>query len=98
MINEAGIRRCASFSARRRISCTDHRISVSVIVAIFFRRYGVGLISDSRHDRIGKHDERDVPVPAMPGAAFVMVETEFVLGGLETFLDTPARAGTCQRL
>ena len=64
MINEAGIRRCASFSA----------------------------VSESRHDRIGKHDERDVPVPAMPGAAFVMVETEFVLGGLESFLDTPARA------
>ncbi len=34
----------------------------------------------------------DVPVPAMPGAAFVMIETELVLGGLETFLDTPACA------
>ena len=31
-------------------------------------------------------------VPAVPGAAFVMVEAEFVFGGLETFLDTPACA------
>src|ERR1700739_1839816 len=28
-------------------------------------------------------------MPAMPGAGFIMVETEFVLGGLETFLDPP---------
>src|ERR1700761_5922746 len=28
-------------------------------------------------------------IPAMPGAGFVMVEAEFVLGGLETFLDPP---------
>src|ERR1700691_796550 len=28
-------------------------------------------------------------LPAMPGAGFIMVEAEFVLGGLETFLDPP---------
>ena len=28
-------------------------------------------------------------MPAMPGAGFIMVEAEFVLGGLETFLDPP---------
>src|ERR1700688_1223447 len=28
-------------------------------------------------------------MPAMPGAGFIMVEAEFVLGRLETFLDPP---------
>ncbi len=28
-------------------------------------------------------------MPAVPGAGFVMVEAEFVLGGLETFFDPP---------
>ena len=31
-------------------------------------------------------------VPAMPGAGLVVVETEFVLGGLETVLDRPSMA------
>ena len=31
-------------------------------------------------------------VPAMPGTAFIVIETEFVLGGFEAFLDSPAMA------
>src|SRR5674476_890686 len=67
-------------------------MSFAVATASFFRRCGVGLTPDGGHDGIGEHDKGDVPVPAMPGAAFVMVEAEFVLGGLEAFLDTPACA------
>ena len=49
-------------------------------------------MTDGGHDTIGEHDQRDVPVPAVPGTGFVVVEAEFVLGGLETFLDPPTRA------
>ena len=38
----------------------------------------------------GEHDERDVAMPAVPGAALVVVEPEFVLGRLEAILDRPA--------
>ena len=40
-------------------------------------------------------DERDVAVPAMPGSRFVMIESQFVLGGLETVLDRPAMTFDC---
>ncbi len=39
-----------------------------------------------------EHDQRDMPVPSVPGAGLVMVEAEFVLGGLETVLDGPTVA------
>jgi hypothetical protein len=35
------------------------------------------------------HDKGDVAVPAMPGAGLVMIEAEFILGGLKTILDSP---------
>ena len=60
--------------------------------ASFFWRGGVGLTADSGCDGAGEHDERDVPMPAMPGSAFVVVEAKLVLGGLEPFLDAPAGA------
>ncbi len=47
---------------------------------------------DGRHHGEGKHDERDVPMPAMPRPGFVVIETELVLGGLEAVLDCPAAA------
>ena len=47
---------------------------------------------NSRHHGEGKHDERDMTMPAMPGPGLVMVETEFVLGGLEAIFDGPAVA------
>src|ERR1700712_3688098 len=86
------IRRCANFTARRRISWIDQRMSVAAMPASFFRLDGVGLGPDGRHDRIGKHDERDVPVPTVPGAAFLMIKAKLVFGGLEAFLTAPTRA------
>ena len=47
-------------------------------------------MTNSGHHREGEHDERDMPVPAMPGTAFVVIKTEFVLGGFEAVLDGPA--------
>src|ERR1700712_3534428 len=86
------IRRCANFTARRRISWIDQRMSVAAMPASFSRLDGVGLGPDGRHDSIGKHDERDVPVPTVPGAAFVMIKAKRVFGGLEAFLNAPTLA------
>ena len=55
----------------RRISWIDQRIRNAVFsedVAAFFERHGIGLVADGGHHGEGKHDERDVPVPAVPGA------------------------------
>ena len=49
-------------------------------------------MADAGHDGVGQHDQRDMPMPAVPGATFVVVEAEFGLGGLEAFLHSPARA------
>ena len=51
---------------------------------------GIGTGADGRQHREGQHDERDMPVPAMPGAGLVVVEAEFIPGGLEAVLDGPA--------
>lgn len=52
---------------------------------LFFGRRGdIGPIPDDGHHGEGEHDQRDVTVPAMPGAGFVVIEAEFVLGGFET--------------
>ena len=45
---------------------------------------------DRGHHGEGEHDERDVAMPAMPGAGLVMIEAQFILGRLETILDRPA--------
>src|SRR5215468_2277150 len=37
-------------------------------------------------------------VPTMPGTGFVVIETQFVLGGLEAVLDGPAMAFHCHQL
>src|SRR3954451_17412627 len=37
-----------------------------------------------------QHHQRDMTVPAVPGASFIMVEPKLVLAGLETVLDAPA--------
>jgi hypothetical protein len=34
---------------------------------------------DDSHHGEGEHDQRDVTMPAMGGAGFVVIETEFVL-------------------
>ena len=53
------------------------------------RRTGVGAIADDGHHREREHHQRDVAMPAMPGAGFVVVEAELVLGGLKTVFDRP---------
>ena len=40
----------------------------------------------------GEHDKRDVTMPTVPGAGFVMIKSEFVLRCLEAILDRPAMA------
>ena len=39
-----------------------------------------------------QHDQGDVPMPAVPGAGLIVIEAEFVLGGLEAVLNGPAVA------
>src|SRR5450759_4386631 len=50
----------------------------------------VRLMPDCCHHGEGKHDKRDMAMPAMPGAGRVIVESQFILGRLETILDRPA--------
>ena len=47
-------------------------------------------MTDGGHHGEGEHDQRDMPMPAMPGAGLVVIEAELVLGGLEAVLDGPA--------
>ena len=58
----------------------------------FERRRDIGAMPDNSHHCEGEHDQRDMTVPAMPGAGFVVIEAEFVLGGFETVLDGPTMA------
>ena len=37
-----------------------------------------------------QHHQRDMAVPAVPGARFIMIKAQFVLAGLETVFDVPA--------
>ena len=48
------------------------------------------MVADGRQHGEGKHDQRDMPVPAMPGTGLIMLEAELGLGGLEAVLDRPA--------
>ena len=57
----------------------------------FMRRIVFGgaadrVVSDCGQHGEGEHDQGDVAMPAVPGTGFVVVETEFVLGGFETVL------------
>lgn len=76
----------------RRISWIDQRIrnAWSEDAAAFFERHGIGVMTDDGHHGEGEHGERDMAMPAMPGAGFVVIETEFVLGGFEAVFDGPA--------
>ena len=47
-------------------------------------------MANDRHHGEGEHDKRDMPVPAVPGACLVVIQTELVLGGFEAVLDGPA--------
>jgi hypothetical protein len=50
----------------------------------------VGVMAGDCENRKGQHDERDVAVPAVPGAGLVVRQPEFRLRGLEGILDRPA--------
>ena len=87
------MRLLARREAIRRISCTDQRISGGHDLGgepPFYRICPVGMLTDGSEHGKGQHDKRDVAVPAMPGTRFVVVETEFVLGGLEAIFDRPS--------
>lgn len=71
----------------------DQRRFLGIIRRIVFGgRRGVGAMPDRSHHGEGEHDQRDMAMPAMPGAGLVVIETKFVLGGLEAVLDRPAMA------
>ena len=50
------------------------------------------MMPDRGHHGEGEHDQRDVPVPTVPGSGLVVVEAQFILRGLEAVLDCPAMA------
>ena len=62
-------------------------------------------MSDHRHHGEGKHHQRNVAMPAVPGSALIVIEPELILCGLETVLDRPPMAfdrhqrfdGCCRR-
>jgi len=49
-------------------------------------------MTNDGHHRKSEHDEADMAMPAVPGATFVVVEAELVLGGFKTVFDGPAVA------
>ena len=86
------MRRCARRIATRRISCTDQRIrrGLGEPRPRFWGRRLVCAVAHGRHHGEGEHDERDVAMPAVPGAGLVVGQPELGLGGLERVLDGPA--------
>jgi len=44
------------------------------------------------HHGESEHDERHVPVPAVPTPGLVVIEAKLVFGALEAVLDGPAAA------
>jgi len=49
-------------------------------------------VPNGGHHRESQHDQRHVPVPPVPGAAFIVIKAKFSFGGLEAVLDGPAMA------
>jgi hypothetical protein len=93
------MRRCARRVAMRRISCTDQRIRSGVWddfepplrSVVFWELQGcVCAMTDSGHHCEGEHHQRDVAMPAMPRAGFIVIEPKFILGGLKAVFDRPA--------
>ncbi len=50
------------------------------------------MMADHRHHGEGEHHHGNVAMPAMPGSALVVIESELILRGLETILDRPPMA------
>ena len=59
------MRRCASRTATRRISCIDQGTCELGDERRFWGRT-VGLLAHPRQHGEGQHHQRDMPVPAMP--------------------------------
>ena len=53
-------------------------------------RLVVRMIADRCQHGERQHHQRDVTVPAVPGASFIMIKAQFVLAGLETVFAVPA--------
>ena len=49
-------------------------------------------MADDRHHGEGEHHHGDVAMPAMPGSALVVIESELIFCGLKTILDRPPMA------
>src|ERR1700753_3112340 len=97
-----------SRTATRRISCTDQRIKATVPSVPASHRPGSGgwhglwllgshclgiqAMADCRQHGKGQHDQRDVPVPAVPRAGLIMVKSQFILRRLKSILDGPTLA------
>ena len=94
------IRFRASLMAMRRTSWIDHRINDEAAMVLFLPWFGVaffwlrriGMMADHRHHGEGEHHHGNVAMPAMPGSALVVIESELVLRGLKTILDCPPMA------
>ena len=89
MMYEGSMRARAMRVAIRRISWIDQRINGGC-GALFLGRCGIGVMADGGHHGESEHDQRDMAMPTVPGAGLVVVETKFVLGGLEAVFDRPA--------
>src|SRR4029450_5188168 len=89
MMKAGSMRRCASRIATRRISWIDQGTCKLRDERRFWGRAVRQLTHPRQHGK-GQHDQRDMPVPAMPGAGLVVSKPEFGLGGLERVLDGPA--------
>lgn len=69
----------------------DHGLGGPVPCRLLFGgRRVVGMLAHGCHHGEGEHDERDMPVPTVPGAGLVVIKAEFVLGHFKTILDGPA--------
>ena len=52
----------------------------------------IGPVANGRHHGERQHAQRHVPMPAVSGPRFVVVEAELVLAGLDVVVDRPAMA------
>src|SRR5664280_1033596 len=50
-----------------------------------------GCVCHDGQEGVGEYGEGDMSVPGVPGADLVVVESNLILGGSETFFDGPAR-------
>jgi hypothetical protein len=46
-------------------------------------------MADHRHHGESEHDHGNVAMPAMPGSALIVIESELVFRGLKAILDRP---------